>query len=111
MIGNKLLFHGIAVTLHAVLSDRVWFGQHSETLDKIHGIPLTPEILEKVGFIKGLQHEWCNYIHPFWPHDIHFRHGRIDFDISGVTVTTLDYLHEIQNFLFLVTGSPLNIEI
>jgi hypothetical protein len=75
-------------------------------------IPLTEEILLKCGFIKSTLVEGCYfhnqkerlYISIANQHAIHFG------NINGVLVM-IDYLHQLQNLYFALTGEELNIEL
>lgn len=79
-------------------------------------IPLTPEILEKAGFVKTTQSGYVGYVLD-------------DFEISATggdglyysasnreetnnqPYVNLTYLHQLQNLYFALTGEELNIEL
>ena len=70
-------------------------------------IPLSAEILEKAGFVSDIDH-WYNSP----GHEI-----RILFHDKGVTVCTqsvvrpVNYLHQLQNLYFALTGEELPVEL
>lgn len=70
-------------------------------------IPLTPEILEKCGFIKVLMHDGFydyvkNGINISMPYfEYHFN--------DGDSNTTLATLHQLQNLYFALTGEELTV--
>lgn len=92
----------------------------SYDIDYIQPIPLTPEILEKAGFIENPDHE-----HPQFDEYIHSeckKFGIGDFNGEfwivdaidqwfGSTQPELKYLHQLQNLYFSLCGTELNIEL
>lgn len=88
----------------------------SFSLKDIEPIPLTPEILEKCGFVDpannglGLRlpldevDEFCWY-----KHDNTIRYQTIG---SGYTrAMNIQHLHQLQNLLFALTGTELNVKL
>jgi hypothetical protein len=89
---------------------------HIESINKtaidVSPIPLTPEILEKAGFVKGLS----SAIHRRQDYQME-RFGIIcicnsenQFFVNGRLVV-LKYVHQLQNLYFALTGEELNIEL
>lgn len=86
-------------------------------IDDIHGIPLTAEILIKCGFIKD-----DDLLSDFYILDLGRKFFRIDtkdlsiFYVSDVGMdgiileADIDYLHQLQNLIFILTGNELNIQ-
>lgn len=76
------------------------------SLDSIHPIPLTPEILEKCGFEKGS-------IYFYFPK---FRIAKIEnsdnwiilFSNSDLPICRFQHLHQLQNLYFALTNTELN---
>jgi hypothetical protein len=74
-------------------------------------IPLTPEILEKCGFENQKYDEWEAFAYKDTPICAHFdgvewcfKYG---FD-SDLTFAACEYLHQLQNILFAITGEELS---
>lgn len=71
-------------------------------------IPLTPEILEKCGFEYWTLDHFCKD-----PNDAYWVHNKMKFAINNIkwTVQKLDvkinYLHQLQNLYFALTGEEL----
>jgi len=88
------------------------------SLDSIHPIPLTPEILERCGLKKELfEMSGCEVWHvpnTLWRVARSYRdeneyklwHERISPPTWNLK--TLKYLHELQNIIFALTGEELN---
>jgi hypothetical protein len=78
--------------------------------EQIEPIPLTPEILEKCGF------EWSIYHQGFYKKDFvnilgEYQYGyrfKI-FRTSQYVGTKINYLHQLQNLVFILTGEELTI--
>jgi hypothetical protein len=77
---------------------------------EVHPITLTPKILEKCGFRNFVREEWI----------LRIGGSNIDFtfDSDGLRLmrpaqswTSIRYLHQLQNFLFAITGSELTPEL
>jgi hypothetical protein len=88
---------------------------------EIAGIPLTPEILECAGFEKDDTHIGRpHYFHPGtmlfelatkWPSG-RFRAIRKAGNFDGVIIgERIDYLHQLQNLYFAMTGEELGIKL
>lgn len=74
-------------------------------------IPITPEILEKAGFIKtDVQGEYIN-CHRGILHVCFDRIGLISYRIGDMNFTTVHYVHQLQNLFFFLTGEELEINL
>ncbi len=74
--------------------------------DSYNGIPLTPKILEKCGFVSGqLGSEHLVFIY----------YGNDNLGIKGmlgmVKPFSIQYLHQLQNLYFALTNTELNIKL
>jgi hypothetical protein len=77
-------------------------------IDYIHPIPLTPEILEKAGFelfpwgwVKKASNDF----------GIRLNVQSFSYDVSGNYPVKLDYLHQLQNLYYALTGEELNVQL
>lgn len=75
-------------------------------------IPLTPEILEKCGFVK--RGDWLykeQFIIGFITTDNHFQ---TEYKMAGVEgnwkLLDIPYLHQLQNLFYSLTGKELNFQ-
>ena len=73
-------------------------------------IPLSPEILEKAGFKNSGNR------YQIWFGDFEFQsvdnNGIVDVCCDGMLISLkFKYLHQVQNFYYMVTGEELNIEL
>ena len=90
--------------------------QYKNTWMKIQPIPLTPEILEKAGFEK-------TYNSPYRVKFDHIKHREIGYTFSDIKDyyengfrfydrnIDINYLHQLQNLYFALTGDELPIEL
>jgi hypothetical protein len=90
------------------------------TVEEVEPIPLTPEILEKCGFEKGVS-EWYNKNYftdcmeaaeemQLQVNLKSFRCGIADLDFGGTNAMTakpIQHLHQLQNLYFALTGQEL----
>lgn len=77
-------------------------------------IPLTPEILEKAGFENFYNSDFTKK----WEHkqncflEVSFINGGVrSFRFGGTHLRHIDYLHQLQNLYFYLTGTELNIQL
>lgn len=84
--------------------------RHGE-VSNYNGIPLTPEILKKAGFVKGEKREWRL-------NDPHFKclflmqNGENSLAaLKGVPMKMISYVHQLQNLYFAMTGEELPVEL
>ena len=88
------------------------------SLDSIHPIPLTPEILEKCGFEKvenPKQYGWYISVgnrELCWCHadyiSLEFKVGQLDDFCDTIKDIDCKYLHQLQNLYFALCGEELN---
>lgn len=81
------------------------------------GIPLTPELLEKAGF----ERDWQQASETNWTYKkqtrnktlITYHCGTSSFMIGEpiVSITTIIYVHQLQNIMFALTGEELTINL
>jgi hypothetical protein len=81
-------------------------------ISDIQSIPLTPEILEKAGFVK-YTHQTAWFIPLKADYFIEFIDGKIIFTCDdsfyNMDMLNIQYLHQLQNLYYAVTGEELNI--
>jgi hypothetical protein len=91
-------------------------GVSYDDFESIKPIPLTPEILEKAGFddvrlddLRVIEYNRKDTVKISIEHfaDMHI----FIFCISGMKVTPVDHLHQLQNLYFALTGEELNIKL
>jgi hypothetical protein len=74
---------------------------------QMYPIPLTPEILEKCGFVKWIDNVACSYKKEYSPQRF--------IDISNYKdyyrcfIATFKYIHQLQNLYFALTNTELPI--
>ncbi len=73
--------------------------------DAFNPIPLTPEILEKAGFEKG------SYKSMFYPIGAFNLVVSADWAMYNGVKFTCQYLHQLQNLVYCLTGEELNIQL
>lgn len=80
---------------------------------ELEPIPLTPEILEKCGFVKDEQHE-CYVI---WQSESNVAIEYFDGEVhlvgksSAEPINNCIYLHQLQNLIYALTGEELQIDL
>jgi len=112
-IGNQLKRNGIVVTIDARSIFDIW-----DKSDEYSPIPLTPEVLERYGFVKV--EDLGDMVYYQLPeielgYGICFNHEDIEFykyNKSGTYTLMYDdsncqYLHQLQNLIFSLTGTEL----
>lgn len=96
----------------------------------ISPIPLTPEILKKCGFEENLggwyldgdidqksfrsddrKFAWCMTLSHVDDNDVHFRVGYSSVLINDAPARHIQYLHQLQNLYYSLTGKELTINI
>lgn len=79
------------------------------------GIPLTPEILEKCGFVKTLSGSYTIMDEDCWLTTIigGYNYSKCYSSNTGefFEVGQVKYLHQLQNLYFALTGEELNIQL
>ena len=115
--GNKVRFaaEGIDFTVLEISRNGLTVENKTETtwidIDQFEGIPLTEDILVKAGFEfkptgkEVYEQTWINSNgFEIWQHDKGFCH---DYFCGG----NVNYLHQLQNLYFALTGQELTIEL
>lgn len=124
-IGNKILSDGCVVTVDAIGEYMTVITQQGNKItahyDLCSGIPLTPSLLEKAGFIRERRWDTGNdpfYVWYFDGVDIHEGNSTTEFLYAtyvkgaersfkaGIAVTTV---HHLQNIIHALTGEELQI--
>lgn len=74
-------------------------------------IPLSPDILEKAGFAHQSNNEYVkdNFVFRIQQNDL-ILHG-FEYDYNGVILKRPEYLHQLQNLYFALTGEELQINL
>lgn len=77
---------------------------------EIHPIPLTPEWLERFGYIKDTtDKKWYKLPHRL-PPIYQWKVGAFGMDGLPLNVKSLEYVHQLQNLYFALTGEELVIK-
>lgn len=81
--------------------------------ERIHPVPLTPELLEKFGFVEHSHVnqdqddvEWMQ--HPALP-DLRYRDGL--FRLEYFELSHIQHFHQLQNLFFCLTGEELTVKL
>jgi len=85
-----------------------WIGVEYK-FDKLFGIPLTPEILEKCGFAKLPNCFDCERFHIAKEDEADY--WWCFFNKNGAFINKIKYLHQLQNLYFALTGEELTINL
>lgn len=95
-------------SLWVTFNDRS-FSESAQTYEHIQPIPLTPEILEKAGFVKT----WIdNENTRCWDYELNEFHLHVlGNDLITFMTRKINDLHQLQNLYFALTGEELNIEL
>lgn len=87
--------------------------EYSYLYNELEPIPLTPEILEKAGFIPRGWGHWIT--HPKLPvYQCELREGILEMEnqeSDPISFADIKYLHQLQNLYFALTGEELIIEL
>jgi hypothetical protein len=75
-------------------------------------IPLTPEILEKCGFVIIEQGRLCVWFEDFELCQLNSDKNKLGlYWCEHYTGVSIEYLHQLQNIYFALTGEELNIKL
>lgn len=105
----------IAASLHTEMVEIYGGARNGEKhqVETIGGVPLTPEILVKCGFVAI-----SAYLIKRITEDIIFRYSPSEGIIVedqvnrwGWVLHPIKHLHQLQNLFLLITGEPLNVEL
>lgn len=94
-------------------------GWNRSICDKLRRIVLTPEILERFGFVDGGSHDGgdSSWKHPEFPFGLTHTKGADGYSLfyfdDNVCVypAEADFVHQLQNLFFACTGKELNIKL
>lgn len=114
-IGNWIIYEQTSHRITGIhdndkISSR-WRKQSDSEPDYIHSIndinpiPLTPEILEKAGFVYDSVTYYKNNVHIG-----EFKSGLFLHSVLNKVSPKIEYLHQLQNLYFALTGEELIIE-
>lgn len=130
-IGNKFTiefpqFYPDGITVESINEEGInlypvnGYIEHKHSFDELHGIPLTPELLEKCGFVKTVLPSG-SICHTLKFNDAQFCDlSLLGREEKGVYVVILfpymdhfkyQYLHEIQNAFYSITKNELKINL
>ena len=84
----------------------IMFG--ARNYEDFYPIPLTPEILEKCGFEKSSFTQWRDNYFTLTDIDTKYLFCKSE---SIEVIATIQYLHQLQNLYFALTGNELNINL
>jgi hypothetical protein len=130
-IGDWVLINGAPIKVESVLSDEInleWRGIFDDDIDvqgtdleTVNPIPLTPEILERCGFVQKkddfgddalileLRNSVDSYRLVFYANS---DSKAVSVFHKNALIGTLSYhLHQLQNLFFALTGEELKIEL
>lgn len=108
-VGNWVIYNGKAYQIDTISPELpildADFGVGVVDYNNIHGIELTPEILEKCGFdIKGKTADTCHmWLAPIWLTKM----GEGWIYSANQRHVNLFYLHQLQNLYFSLTNNEL----
>lgn len=117
-IGNTLAFfskQGIITGIISLISDEgiLWFKHYDVKVDleDVNGIPLTPEILEKAGFIDGRSHGFLWKIKGVSGFTIEKRAHRYYLKEYKVDANPIKTVHHLQNLFYAIKNEELKLEL
>jgi hypothetical protein len=82
------------------------------TFDQLQGIELSEEWLIKMGFGKCDEHESGHNEHSVFGfyYDWHFKRFYLECETDRVRVPHIQYVHQLQNLFYALTGTELTID-
>ena len=95
-------------------SDWYALGECTLWLEKVAPIPLTPEILEKAGFVKvnnSLNHDTPMYMNGRSGISLTYYKNCFNFEWKDYNSVQIHFVHQLQNLFRVLTGEELNIEL
>lgn len=85
--------------------------QECYSFEFLHGIPLTPEILDKAGFEKNIKYN-SRYIHKENSLIIEFLwYEQIGVYLYDVFLCNVEDVHQLQNLYYALTGKELTVNL
>lgn len=112
-IGNWVQIEGVPKKVIAVYSAHIRYsgiGKGIHPIAHVAPIPLTPEILEMAGFERNESpmDTWSGGDHMIHEHD----NGEFTFmPFCAYCPIRIEYVHQLQNVIFSLTGTELNIQL
>ena len=110
-VGNWIIDAGCGrIQMRAELFD-LWRGEHAMP------IPLTPEILEKAGFvhIEGIPNDYFKGLYSIRKEKRNGKYNLYSFyihwDLKFSKLSEMSSLHQLQNLYFALTGNELEIKL
>jgi len=107
-LGNSIMHEGKIITVDFDLFSAIQEFPH--VLNRLSGIDITPEILEKCGFENQRYEEWEAFAYKdtaicaSWDGvEWVFKYG-YDSDLS---IASCEFLHQLQNLIYALTGEEL----
>lgn len=81
------------------------------TINKLHPLEITPELLEKAGFEKGesIRHYFKSNIWYYFKSNIWYIIEYKRLDIDNIKVPNVIHFHHLQNLIFDLTGKEIGI--
>lgn len=129
-IGNYVNIEGDVVKVKEIYEKSIHYanGEYESyaTEDFIQPIELTEEVLLKIGFedrkgyfnyskVFGDENNYCDSIYIYYCAPLkHFKftHDKVkEMDLQTMDLYNIQYLHQLQNSYFLLTGQELEIEL
>lgn len=86
---------------------KLFKNSNADILNKLDGIPLTPELLKRCGFEKGINNPDYHDLRFFVLTKIEEGYRLRNCDYPG---RDIKYLHQLQNLYFALTGEELTIK-
>lgn len=133
-IGNLLIYEGKIVVVESIDPLKEWeekkcsitvkkwltdkhYTYNSHWLNDFSTIPLTPQWLERCGFVRGqapAPFSYCRVIQfedTHYPTKLNILHGRAEISRSeiGAVYMPCEYVHQLQNLFYALTGEELTI--
>jgi hypothetical protein len=122
-VGNILAYCTHPCTIHSIGNNTFGFTHPNNPNDFLREvnnnnfkpIPLTPQILEKCG-LKGMHTKRLYKVFKISPaqsggYNVHISNELGTMDIQQCGIPTLNYLHQLQNLYYALTGEELNIQL
>lgn len=112
MVGNKVYDRGQIKTVEAINGNAVLLnGQWKNNGDNVDPIPLTPEILEKCGFeYEGISTLTKDGFPVYFKKKGAALQAFVHYLDKPIKVPC-EYVHQLQNLVYILTGEELNVEL
>lgn len=114
-IGNLVSWYGKPYPIIEIKENNTCIEDLSNDFDQLHWlpvldpIPLTEEWLVKLGFYKSSPNDdYCiNYYFPKIGSEIHIETERLFVMVDKIIIARCQYVHQLQNLYFALTGEEL----